>query len=83
MSPPREEARHNSGLPQEATTATEEQASRLIVQGVNDLVDSLLNALASLPYWIPRWLDRLAIRAAQRMGSEGTAGPTRRKGMLR
>ncbi len=30
-----------------------------------------LQALAQLPFWVPSWLDRLAIRAAQRLGSEG------------
>jgi len=71
MSPPREEARHNSGLPQEATTATEDHGSSELIQGVNHLIASVLTVAARLPYWVPSWLDKLAVLAAKRLGREG------------
>ncbi len=38
-----------------------------IVQGVKHP----LRRFAEIPFTVPRWLDRLAIRAARRLGSEG------------
>ncbi|MGI8515376.1 MAG: hypothetical protein ACR2NT_09600 [Acidimicrobiia bacterium] len=38
---------------------------------VNHLIASVLTVAARLPFWIPRWLDRLAVLAAKRLGSEG------------
>ena len=58
-------------VPSEVTTTDPGKGSSGIVQGVNCLVDSLLQALASLPFWVPSWLDRLALRAAKRLGREG------------
>ncbi len=33
--------------------------------------EKFLAAVAALPFTVPRWLDRLAVRAAQRLGREG------------
>ncbi|MBA3361937.1 MAG: hypothetical protein H0T94_10825 [Acidimicrobiia bacterium] len=38
---------------------------------VNHLIGRVLTVIARLPYWVPSWLDRLALRAAQRLAREG------------
>jgi|GEM_PF-6184134 len=59
MSPPREGA---------DVTTTPAPKSEVATTDAPKRSGRFLAAVAALPYSIPRWLDRLAVRAAQRLG---------------
>ena len=47
------------------------QKSEVTTTDSSKVSGRFLQALASLPFWVPSWLDRLALRAAKRLGREG------------